>query len=304
MSATQLDQTVLDTLYASFRIQFKDGMQKATKCYEEIATAIQSHTLIENYPIIDQLGKMREWIGPRKMNDFRFRTLSVKNRDFENTIRINRDAIADEQIGLYGSLIAGLGTTSENLWDDLIFDALCTDQTWLDGKEFFDETRTYSDGMNKICNSSENELTYEEYTAARDKMMSYVGSMKRPLNVIPDILIVGPHFASTAQRIVTAKYMRTTEGLVDNPMYGTAKLIVSTRLVGDHFRKWFLIASNDVIKPIILQQRETPKLTRIDSDSSEYVFINNENLYGTFARGAVALTVPHLIFGGGRIDPD
>lgn len=298
MSAIHLNQNVLDTLYTSFRIQFKDGMQKASNVHEDIATPIRSVSTIENYPIIDQYGKMKEWIGPRTIDRLRVRTLSVKNRDFESSVRVSRNAIADEQSGIYGALVAGLGMTAQNLWDDLVFEALCNPGKWLDDLDFYSTTRKYDD-TNAVVNKSTSALSSEAYETARSTMMSYVGHEGTPLNIVPDVLIVGPNNAAAARAIVEAQFVRTEDGLVDNPLRGTAKLIVSTRLVGAHANKWFLLATNDVIKPVILQQRELPTLTRIDSPASEIVFKYNENLYGTNARGAAALTVPHLVYGGG-----
>ncbi len=299
MSAIHLTQTTLDTLYTSFRMQFRDGMQKATQLYKDLAMIIQSNSTIENYPIVEQFGKMREWIGPRKIEELNFQMLAVKNKDFENAVRVSRNAIADDQVGIYGVLVAGLGQSAENLWDDLIFDALCTPDNWVDNAAFFSTSRTYGDNST-ICNKTTSHLSHANYVTARNTMMGYTGHAGAPLNVVPDTLVVGPSNETLARKIVDAKFMLEDGTLTDNLMYGTAKVIVSTRLTGTHANKWYLMSTQDVIKPIILQQREQPSLSRIDAPESEYVFRHNENLYGTFARGAAALAVPHLVYGGGQ----
>lgn len=297
MSAIQLNSSLLDALYTSFQIQFKDGMQKATHLYEEIATPIYSVSSIENYPIIDQFGKMREWIGPRKVEQLNIRTLSVKNRNFEHAVRVSRNAIADEQTGLFGNLIAGLGMAAQNLWDDLVVEALTTPSEWLDGLPFFSKTRFYADN-NTVTNTTADALSPESYAEARRTMLSYVGHGGIPLNVIPNLLLVGPQNEVMGKKILEMQYHCQENLMIDNPMFGTAKLVVSPRLVGSHAKKWFLLATNDVIRPVVLQQRQMPQLTRIDSPEAEHVFNHNENLYGTCARGAAALVAPHLVFSG------
>lgn len=299
MSAIHLTQTTLDTLYTAFRMQFRDGMQKATQNYKDLAMIIQSNSSIEKYPIVEQFGRMREWIGPRKIEELNFQMLSVQNKDFESSVRVSRNAISDDQVGIYGALVAGLGQTAENVWDDLIFNTLCNPGNWVDNAAFFSTSRTYGENAT-INNKTTAVLSMTNYTTARNTMMAYCGHAGAPLNVVPDTLIVGPSNETLAKQIVEAKFVLNNGTLTDNLMYGTAKVIVSSRLVGTHSAKWFLAATSDVIKPIILQQREKPALTRVDSPEADHVFRYNENLYGTFARGAAALTVPHLIYGGGQ----
>lgn len=301
MTATYLEKGVLDALYLSFNIQFKDGMQSATEDYKTLAIVLNSNTAIESYPIIDQYGGMREWLGPRKIKEVNAKTIVVKNRNFENSIRVNRDQIADEQTGLYGSLVANLGTGASNLWDDLLWDTMVSNDSYADGKPFYGSTRQYDEAKNgvKIVNLTDAQLTPESFAAARTTMQGYTGHEGTPLNVKPSILVVGPSNENMGQRIVEAEYTRDPDGVLDyNPNRGKVKLMVSTRLVGAHANKWFLLATEESIKPVVIQQRELPRLTRIDAEEAEHVFKNNENLYGTKARGAAFKTAPHLIYMG------
>jgi phage major head subunit gpT-like protein len=52
------------------------------------------------------------------------------------------------------------------------------------------------------------------------------------------------------------------------------------------------------MKPVYVQKRREPTLTRMDKDTDGNVFMRNEYYYGTDARGAAFLTLPHLAFGG------
>lgn len=300
MSFTEFDRNLLDSLFVGYKMQFKDGMQKASDAYKNISTLVQSQSAIEAYPIIDQFSSMREWIGPRQIETLKVRNLIVKNRDFEHAIRVSRNAIADEQCGLYGAMISGLGMAAENMWDDLVFNALTANDSWLDQSPFFG-TRSY-EGGGTITNQTANALSHNTYAQARQSMLSYVGHGGSPLNVVPDTLVVGPALEGIARSILEGQFKQVAIGndsaLADNTLRGTAKLMISTRLVGEHANKWYLMATNDVIRPIILQQRQLPRLSRIDSEESEFVFKYNENLYGTHARGAAALAAPHLIFAG------
>jgi len=47
---------------------------------------------------------------------------------------------------------------------------------------------------------------------------------------------------------------------------------------------WFLMCTNEVIKPIIFQEREKAKFVALDKPTDENVFMNKEYIYGTEAR--------------------
>ncbi len=294
--ATILPQATVDALFTAFKTRFKDGMTNATKSYEKLAQIVSSSTSIEKYPILKQFPGMRKWIGPRHLKDIEHEILTVVNSEFEDSVRVSRNAIADDQYGLYGNLVQSLGVAASNVWDQLVFDALCSDPNWVDKAKFFGTTRKY--GKLTISNKTTSALSATTYDTARTTMMGYVGHENEPLNVVPNILVVGPKNEAIARKIIESKTIVDNGAAVDNPYYHTAEIVVSTRLVGNYDDYWFLMASNTSLPAILLQQRELPVLTRIDSPEAEHVFKYNENLYGTQARGAACLFMPHLIYAG------
>jgi phage major head subunit gpT-like protein len=52
------------------------------------------------------------------------------------------------------------------------------------------------------------------------------------------------------------------------------------------------------MRAVYVQKRKDPVLTRMDRDTDTNVFMRGEFYYGTDARGAAFLTLPHLAFGG------
>ena len=51
------------------------------------------------------------------------------------------------------------------------------------------------------------------------------------------------------------------------------------------------------LKPVVIQKRKEPKLTRLDAENDENVFMRKEFIYGTDCRGEAFLSMPHLIYG-------
>ena len=68
------------------------------------------------------------------------------------------------------------------------------------------------------------ELTPENFTAARAAMAKLVGDEGRPLNIVPNLLVVPPELESKAEEIL--KVGRTTGGK-DNPNKGKAEILMT-----------------------------------------------------------------------------
>ena len=82
-------------------------------------------------------------------------------------------------------------------------------------------------------------------------------------------------------------------GTVDNGYAGTAEILILPELD----KEWFLADTTKPLKPIIVQKRKAPVLTRLDKEDDENVFMRKEFIYGTDARGEAFASFPHLIYG-------
>ncbi len=78
----------------------------------------------------------------------------------------------------------------------------------------------------------------DAYKTARSSMMSLTNSKGRPLNLVPDLLVVPPALEAAARDILVADFINGTK----NTMRGTAKLHVEPRLASDS--AWFLLCTS------------------------------------------------------------
>jgi len=293
-----INRANVNLLFTGVKKNFEQGLGTATQQYMSISDVVNSTTAIESYPFLEQFGKMREWIGPKQIKNLASKNHDVKNRDFESTIGIKKNSIADDTYGLYAPLYRGLGQTAGNIWDDLVFAALCANGAWLDDAAFFGTTRKY--GKNTISNYVASALTPTVYGTARTAMMSYVGHDGEPLGVVPNILVYGPKLEATVQKILVNDfwYDGTDKVQINNPYKGTAAGVMSSRLVGTYDDYWFLLAANGPLKPVIVQKRQDVTLIRKDQLTDDNMFFDGQAVYGAEARGAAFLTMPHLAYGG------
>lgn len=296
----------MNELFLGFQQIFKRGFEAADLEYRKFSTEVRSTTAVEVYPFLEQFGGMREWIGDRQLKNVSSQKKKVANRDFEDNVIVKKNDIEDDKYGLYSSLIQDLGTAANSIWGELAYQALLGGEfdTWVDELPFFSAARKYGEDST-IDNLGTAALSMEAYGAARLKMLQYRGHNGRALKVMPRLLIVGPENEGVAfdilknARRLTAEVVgdsdnqKTISGSIENRYAGTAEILVSQELG----KEWFLCDVSKSLKPVVIQKRKEPKLTRLDAENDENVFMRKEFIYGTDCRGEAFLSVPHLIYG-------
>lgn len=301
-----INRANMDALFQTYNAAFTAGMQSAGTrptpedlSLAEIAMEGTSTGAAAVHAWLNQIGGMREWLGDRVLANIESGKLTVTNRDFEKTVTVPRKDIEDDQFGLYAPIIGAMGVSSGSLWMKLAIDAMVANGAWADGDAFFKVDRKYGD--NTILNLTTDALTAASYKAAKAKMESFVLHGGEPGEVVCTHLVVGPTLRDTAWDIVKNEWVSAGTGkggATKNPNAGSTELRVQRRLVGARANYWFLLGTQGGMKPVYVQKRKSPVLTRMDRDTDTNVFMRNEYYYGTDARGAAFLTFPHLAFGG------
>ncbi|OGV53544.1 MAG: hypothetical protein A2017_20820 [Lentisphaerae bacterium GWF2_44_16] len=295
-----INRTSMNALFQGFNMQFQNGLGMAPDSWKQFSVAIPSAGASTIYPFLEQFGGMREWLGDRQVKNLSSRKMEVVNRDFEDTVSVRRNDIEDEQYGFYGTMIAQMGQNAGKLWQEISVDALKSSDSWIDGSAFFGDSRKY-DGTNAIVNSADSALSESTFNAAYQAMMEYKGHNGKSLGVQPSLLIVGPKLRVGAWNILKNEfsYDATDKVQVQNVNKNVCDLLILNELSGTYDDYWFLADTKGIIKPCVVQQRQVPKLTRMDKDNDENVFMRKEYIYGTDARGEAFLSFPHLIYRGG-----
>ena len=130
----------LKTLNVAFKAAFAQAFTDALVDYDQIVLEVKSTTGTEEYGWLGQTTGFREWIGDRVIQNLKQHGYSIKNRTFENTVGVPREAIEDDQYGVYTPLMAQLGQDAKEHPAELVY-ALLKDgfnQKCYDGQNFFD----------------------------------------------------------------------------------------------------------------------------------------------------------------------
>ena len=135
-----LNSPNLRTIFTAFNSAFKGGFALAKPTWQQIATIVPSTTATEEYGWLGMNQKFREWLGERQYQNLKTHGYSIKNKTFENTVEVPREAIEDDQFGMYAPLMAQMGQDASLHPDELIYTALLAGfaTPCYDGQYFFD----------------------------------------------------------------------------------------------------------------------------------------------------------------------
>jgi len=289
-----INQANITSLYRGFSAVFKEAFDTAAPIHPRIATEVPSTTRQEEYNWLGRVPKMREWLGERVIQNLSAYSYTIKNRDWEATVGVGRNDVEDDAVGIYTPMVRALADAAATHPDELVFDLIAKGFANLcyDGRSFFDTAHPTGDNAAQ-SNKSTAALTATSYSAARMAMMSLVDENGKPLNVIPDLLIVPPQLEKAALEILRADL--TVDGH-SNIYRESADLVVAPYLAGSS-TAWYLLDTKKPVKPFIYQRRKSPIFVSKDSPEDESVFMKKEFLFGVDSRDNAGYGLWQLAYG-------
>ena len=98
-----VNQASLKGLDIAYSTAFNQAFAGVKDTHDKFATTVPSSTGETNYTWLGQMPGMREWIGERTIQNISAYDYTIKNKNFESTISIPRNAIetSTDSIQLY-----------------------------------------------------------------------------------------------------------------------------------------------------------------------------------------------------------
>ncbi|MGQ3072569.1 MAG: Mu-like prophage major head subunit gpT family protein [Ferrovibrionaceae bacterium] len=136
----EINRANLGKVFTGYKTIFQSAFEGAPSDWNRVAMEVPSTTGTEEYGWLGQSTRFREWLGSRVLQNLKAHGYSIRNKDFENTVTVDRNAINDDQYGVYSPLIAQLGQDAKQHPDELVFGLLKDGftKTCYDGQYFFD----------------------------------------------------------------------------------------------------------------------------------------------------------------------
>jgi phage major head subunit gpT-like protein len=287
-----VNQQALHGITTGFKTIFNKVFSETKVLWDKIATKVPSETGEENYKWLGKIPRMREWIGDREIQNLAASDYTIKNKDFELTIGVDRNDIEDDKIGVYNPVIQDIAQSTATFPDDLVFELLKGgfENKCYDGQPFF--STTHKVGKKTVSNKGTNKLSPTSYAAARSGMMSLTDEHGRSLKLIPNLLVVAPGNEEMGRKILLAEQIDGSTNIYK----GTAELLVVPDLAGSD-DAWFLLCTTKPLKPLIFQERKAPKFDALIDDKDENVFMRKQYLYGVHCRANAGYGFWQMAFG-------
>src|SRR6202030_763321 len=157
----------LSALFTGFDVVFQRGFEKPPSYYESICSIVRSSSRVSTYPWLGRTTRFREWLGDRVVQALEAHSYTIANRNFEDTVSIDRNDIEDDSYGVYEPIIEQLGWDTKVHPDMLLFQMIKnsvntpSSVVGYDGQPFFSAThpvgpqgRADADSSSSNVNSS------------------------------------------------------------------------------------------------------------------------------------------------------
>lgn len=283
----------VNDLFISLKATFNNAFAAAPSTWEKIAMKVPSITGQNDYGWLSSFPKMRKWIGEKVVKALEAAKYSIRNDDWEATVEVDRNDIEDDQVGIYKTQAMAAGESAKQLPDEIVADLVNNSfvTECFDGQYFIDTDHPVknADGTTgSVSNKGTKALSIATLADAQaglglaeTTMMEFKDDEGRPLNVIPDTLLVPPALKAIANALMT------TDRLEDgkpNPFKNSYTVVVNPRLTSR--TAWWLLDTKKPIKPFIYQVRKEPYFVQQTDVSSDKVFSIKKFRFGAEARAA------------------
>ena len=306
ISKSLINQQKIADAQVNFQAQFEMALQAVDDPARGLAMEVSSSAASEQHNWLGAIPGFSEWKDQRKVSELRAENIVLVNKDYQNSIKIGRNDILDDRLGVVTPRINQLAGKAGLHYGDLAVQALIAGfstaspfGTAYDGAAFF--STTHQDGEGPVqSNTATTPLNNANYFAARAQMWSLQDEYGDPLGIVPDTLVVGPSQEETALQITQADMVPSASGNagVTNVAQRTANVIVSPRLIGAAANFWFLASMRDMVRPLILQIRE-PIFSDFES-GGELEFRSKTLLFGAQGRHVMGYGLWQYIFGSNQ----
>ncbi len=287
-----INTATLQALRTTVNLSFKDAYMNAPIVWDKLATKVPSTTDSQTYGWIADSLDMREWIGPRVSVALAEHEYTLRNLLWERTLRIPRQHILDDNLGIYTAMIIpSFGIATAKHPDRRLATIIQSNPTAFDGLPFFDGAHpTFEDGGGTYDNDFALALNPDNVDTVWAAMAAFSGESGSPMSTDARTLVVPPALRRAAREVAksmvvvrTVQNVAGTENVaattIDNVMTGDYDIIVWHELANEPTR-WYLGDFSKPIRPFIWQVRSEPVLRTFITGTERESFESNEYTWG------------------------
>lgn len=263
--------------------------------WKKIATIFNSTSDKEEYNWLGQVPSLKEWTDNRQLSGLKPHNYTLTNRDWESTLEVMRNALADDKLGQIPTRVRSMVDAYYRGIIREVFSLLdygATSTATFDGTAFFADTRVIG-GSNNIDNllsgaySGSATEVRAALSAAAALFAAFTDENGEYLGLMPDLVVCSPKMQPIIQEAIRPDYAGAKR-----PEAQYVQDIVVSPWIDADADDWYLCCTTEEVKPIIFQNRQNPQVVSLDKPDSYANFMSKKLYYGVDARFEVGFGDP------------
>lgn len=278
-------------LKSGLQTTFQNAFDSVPTIYQDLTTTITSTKASEDYGWLGDTPELMEWKGERTPKALREYGFSLKNKKFEASIKVDQDAIDDDQYGQIVMRVTAMGGGSKRSLDKQLVSVIQSGRTTVcyDGQNFFDIDHQEGNSPVQVNLYTSSPLNAVNAKTIITNMETYVTDENQLAGVTATHIMVPATLEWVAKELFDDKAVAVSTDPAKAVLRGRVKIIVNKYLdgsAGANAPYYFLDLSQSV-KPFIFQVRKPIKFDQVTTDNPDVeVFMTDANYYGVKARHA------------------
>lgn len=286
---TVVNASTLIGLQKTFKALYRQTYDAIEPSWQKVATEVTSTNASEDYQWLGSVPAMKEWVDEKVIEKLRGFGYTIKNKDWESTLEVDRNHIEDDQLGLYRPRIMELADEAKRHPDELVSTLRKNGGATLcyDGQYFYDTDHVIgkSGSLSNLLTGTG--VTAAQFTAdfraARAALRKFKNDQGKPFvrrtGRLDLIVTIPPDMEGVVEEVANASFISNTE----NVLKGAFQYLVDPYLTD--VNDWYLDYAGAPIKPFLFQNRKSPDFVALDNpNASEIVFMQKKLLFGVEAR--------------------
>lgn len=282
---------IANLLKSGLQTVFQKAYDSVPTIYQDITTQINSGKSSEDYGWLGDTPQLREWKGERMPKALKEYGFSIKNKKYEASIRVDQDAIDDDQYGQIVVRVQSMGSGAKSSYDIQLAQVIEAGQitACYDGQNFFDIDHQEGDSGVQSNLFLSKPLTADNAKIIINAMGSYKTDTGKYAGVVPTHIMVPTVLQFVAKEIFDPIVLSVTTDPSKAALKGMLKIIVNQYLDGSQGANapYYIMDLSKPIRPFIFQLRKALKFDQVTTQNPDtQAFMTDANLYGVSGRHA------------------
>lgn len=278
-------------LTSGLQTVFMKAFEAVPTIYQELTTEVTSTKASEDYGWLGDTAELIEWKGERTPKALREYGFSLRNKKYEASIKVDQDAIDDDQYGQIVMRVTGMGGGAKRSYDRQLASVIQAGRTTVcyDGQNFFDTDHQEGNSPTQVNLWTSTALSATAAKTIITTMESYVTDENQFAGITASHIMVPATLEWLAKEIFDPSAVAVSTDPAKAVLKGRCKVMVNKYLDGSAGANapYYFLDLTQAVKPFIFQIRKALKFDQVTTANPDTnAFMTDSNLYGVMARHA------------------